>query len=305
MYTLSRRGFLAALASSLVAMHNDTALAATTPLLQRPIPRDGRLLPVIGLGTWQAFDFGAEASARAEALATLQLLVARGARVIDTSPMYGRAEAVLGELLAQADPQRQSFIASKVWTRGKAQGEAQIAASLRLLGRTPLDLLQIHNLLDYDTHLPTLQALRREGRIRYIGATHYTAGAHPQLVKAVESGALDFVQVNYSVLEREAANSVLSAAAEHGVAVLINRPFAEGELFRRTRGKPLPAWAAEIGAASWAQFALKFILGQPAVTCAIPGTRNPQYLADNLGAASGVLPDAATCKRMAAAFDAL
>jgi aryl-alcohol dehydrogenase-like predicted oxidoreductase len=304
MYTISRRGFLAALGTSLIAMQGRAA--DTSPaLLQRPVPRSGELLPAIGLGTWQAFDFDADAAAQPEALDTLSLLAARGARVIDTSPMYGRAEAVLGQLLAQADPQHRSFIATKVWTRGRKEGLAQIEDSFRLLGRDTLDLVQIHNLLDYEAHLPTLQALKREGRIRHIGATHYTAGAHAQLVRAMTGGVLDFVQVNYSLLEREAAASVLPAAAANGVAVLVNRPFAEGELFRRTRGKPLPEWAGEFGAASWAQFALKFILGQPAVTCAIPGTRNPKYLADNLGAALGPVPDAATCKRMAAWFDAL
>ncbi|WP_313912640.1 aldo/keto reductase [Tahibacter sp.] len=302
MYTLTRRRFLAATGAALVAMHS-VATRAAEPAL-RTIPRDGAKLPCIGLGTWQAFDIDNDAQAISEALKTLQLLLATPgpARLIDTSPMYGRAEAALGRLLAKADVPQRAFIATKVWTRGRAEGRAQIGQSLHLLGRQRIDLLQIHNLLDYDTHLATLQALKHEGRIRYIGATHYTAAAHKDLVTRIERGALDFVQVNYSVLEPEAAQTVFPAAAAHGVAVIVNRPFAEGELLRRTRGKPLPALARELGCGSWAQLALKFILGQPAVTCVIPGTRNPAYLADNIGAGEGAIPDEATCRRIADLF---
>lgn len=302
MYTLTRRRFLSAAGAAFVAMHSTAARAAEPAL--RTIPRDGAKLPCIGLGTWQAFDIGDDVRAETDALKTLQLLLAAPgpARLIDTSPMYGRAETALGRLLAKTDAPQRAFVATKVWTRGRAEGRAQIEQSLRLLVRERIDLLQIHNLLDYDTHLPTLQALQREGRIRYIGATHYTAGAHKDLVARIESGALDFVQVNYSVLEPEAAQSVFPAARARGVAVLVNRPFAEGELLRRTRGKPLPALAEELGCTSWAQLALKFILGQPAVTCVIPGTRNPAYLADNLAAGEGAIPDEAACRRIAGLF---
>lgn len=302
MLTLTRRGFIAALGSSLMAL-NYPSVASTASPLQRPIPRDGSLLPVIGLGTWQAFDIEAgDAAANAEGLATLKHLLGQPRSVIDSSPMYGRAEAALGRLLIPADPQRQSFIATKVWTRGQREGRAQIETSFQRLGREVIDLFQVHNLLDYATHLPTLQALKREGRIRYVGATHYTAAAHADLVRVITSGAVDFVQVNYSLLERDAARTVFPAAAASQVAVLVNRPFAEGALFQKTRNQPLPAWAVEVGCTSWAQFALKFILAEPAVTCAIPGTRNPRYLADNLSAGLHPVPDADMAKRMAAHF---
>lgn len=305
MLSLSRRDFLSVLGSGLLMAPLSPVLGQNATPLRRPIPRDGRLLPVIGLGTWQAFDFAGDAAAQADALATLKLLLQQPQRVIDTSPMYGRAEAVLGQLLGQVDTASTAFVATKVWTRGKAEGRAQIENSFRLLGRGTLDLVQVHNLLDYAAHLETLQALKREGRVRYIGATHYTAAAQAQLESLLAGGVLDFIQINYSLAEREAAARLLPAAAAAGVAVLINRPFAEGEIFRRSRGKPLPDWAGEIGCSSWAQFALKFILGQPAVTCVIPGTRNPKYLADNLAAGYGPLPDAAQCARMAAYYDAL
>lgn len=300
MLRLTRRDFLAAGSGVLLALSGSPASAATPAL--RTVPRDGSRLPCIGLGTWQAFDVGSDAQALADARETLQLLQTQAGGVIDTSPMYGEAEATLGRLLAETDPQQRAFVATKVWTRGRDQGRAQIEQSFRLLQRERIDLLQVHNLLDDQAHWPTLQALKREGRIRYVGASHYTAASHAALVERIAGGSLDFVQVNYSILEPEAARSVLPAAAKHGVAVLVNRPFAEGELLKRTRGRPLPALAQELGCTSWAQLALKFILGQPAVTCVIPGTRNPRYLAENLAAGSGPVPDAQTCERIARLF---
>ena len=303
MLACSRRRFLHILATAAFAMHAPRSFGQVD-IARRKIPRDGRAIPVIGLGTWQAFDYADDATADRDALATLQLL-ADAAGVVDSSPMYGRSEAVLGRLLREADPEREVFVATKVWTRGKAAGRAQIDESLRLIGRDPIDLLQVHNLLDLDTQLATVLELKAAGRVRYAGATHYTAGAHADLVRVIESGKLDFVQVNYSLRERDAARTVLPAARANGVAVLVNRPFAEGDVFRATKGKPLPDFAHELGVASWAQFALKFILGESAVTCAIPGTRNPKHFADNLAAAAGPLPDAALCRRMAAHFDTL
>lgn len=303
MYTVTRRQFIAAVASSLIALRGGAAAAAAP--LQRPIPRDGSLLPAIGLGTWQAFDFSGDAAAEDEARSALQLLSARPRSVVDTSPMYGHAEAALGRLLAQTDRERQCFVATKVWTRGSSEGRAQIEQSFQRLGRDVIDLFQVHNLVDYPTQIALLQALKRDGRIRYIGATHYHAGAYADILRAIDSGAIDFVQINYSLMEREAAAAVLPAAAANRVGVLVNRPFAEGAVLRKTRGRPLPDWAADAGCASWAQFALKFILAQPAVTCAIPGTRNPRYLADNLAAAATAAPDADMAARMAAHFDTI
>ncbi|HVJ61392.1 MAG TPA: aldo/keto reductase [Tahibacter sp.] len=299
----SRRRFLHSLAAAALVMHVSPSFAQAPPL-RRKIPRDGRTLPVVGLGTWQAFDYADDPAADRDALATLKLIASAGG-VIDSSPMYGRSEAVAGRLLREADPERATFVATKVWTRGKAAGRTQIDESMRLLGRDPIDLLQVHNLLDLDTQLATLAELKAAGRIRYVGVTHYTASAHANLVRAIERGGVDFVQVNYSLRERGAAKTVFPAAHANGVAVLVNRPFAEGDVFRATKGKPLPDFAREFGATSWAQYALKFILGETAVTCAIPGTRNPQHCADNLGAAQGPVPDAALCRRMAEHFDTL
>ncbi|HSE12736.1 MAG TPA: aldo/keto reductase [Rudaea sp.] len=281
------------------------AMAAPAPLLSRAIPASGERIPVVGLGTSQAFDVGGDAAGRRECADTLRAFVGEGLRVVDTSPMYGSAEMVLGELLEQADPARRAFIATKVWTSGREAGRRQIENSFRLLRRDKLDLIQVHNLLDVDTHLATLAQLKHDGRLRYVGVTHSTASAHAGLVKYVERGTLDFVQVNYSLAEREAESTVLRAAAAHRVAVLINRPFADGALFTRTRGHDLPPFAAEFGAATWAQFALKWIISYPSVTCVIPGTRNPAHLLDNVGAATGAMPDAAMRAKMAAYFDKL
>jgi aryl-alcohol dehydrogenase-like predicted oxidoreductase len=268
------------------------------PLIRRSIPVSGEMLPAVGIGTWQAFDVGNSAAERAELKEVLRVFVAQGASVVDSSPMYGRAEEVVGDLAAELDLQRALFIATKVWTRGEAEGARQMQESLRLLRAQRIDLMQVHNLLDWRTHLKTLQALKTAGRIRYIGITHYHAGAHDELVAVLRTRAFDFVQFNYSLAERDAERRLLPVCAELGIGVLINRPFSQGELFPRVRGKPLPSWTAEVGCTSWAQFFLKWILGHPAVTCAIPGTRRVAHLADNLGAARGRLPDQTLRRKM-------
>lgn len=295
---MSRAAFLrlaAATAAGLVlSEHSPPSFAAPAKAMQtRRIPASGEALPVIGLGTYQGFD-AAPGSAEYERLpGVLQALFAAGGSVIDSSPMYGRAETTAGELLAASGQRQQAFVASKVWTRGRSDGLRQMEASLRLLRAEPLDLMQVHNLLDWRTHLAALRDWQAAGRIRYVGITHYHAGAYDELAAVMRAERFDFLQINYSLDEREAERDILPLAAERGMAVLINRPFGGGGLLRRLRDRPLPAWAAEIGAASWAQLLLKFVLGQPAVTCAIPGTGRPEHMADNARAGFGPIPDAA------------
>jgi len=274
-------------------------------MLSRPIPASGEPLPVIGLGTWQVFDVGADAAARAPLREVLKLFHAGGGRLVDSSPMYGSAESVLGELCAELAIRERLFIATKVWTSGRAEGIGQMQTSFRRLRVSTMDLMQVHNLVDVATHAGTLAEWKGAGRVRYIGITHYTASAYDEVEKWLKAVRWDFLQINYSLAEREAARRLLPLARERGVAVIANRPFAEGALFRRVRGKPLPGWAAELGIASWAQYFLKWILGHPAVTCAIPGTGRPDHMADNLAAGHGSLPDEAMRRRMAEYVDAL
>ena len=210
-----------------------------------------------------------------------------------------------GQLAAELGAQAKLFVATKVWTSGREAGIRQMQDSMKKLRVERLDLMQVHNLVDAPTHLATLREWKKSGRVRYIGVTHYHAGAHAELEKYLRPGDLDFLQVNYSLAEPEAGRRLLRAAADSRTAVIVNRPFAEGAMFSRVKGKVLPEWAKEIGCASWAQFFLKWILAQPAVTCAIPGTRNPKHVADNLGAASGPLPDHAMRRMMSDYFESL
>jgi len=278
--------------------------AANGPLARR-VPKTGEAIPAVGLGTWQVFDVATDAKEKAQAEETLKAFVELGGRVIDSSPMYGSSESVTGELAAALGVGAKLFVATKVWTSGRQAGIRHMEESMRKLRVERLDLMQVHNLVDASTHLATLREWKTAGRVRYLGVTHYHAGAHADLEKIIRPGDVDFVQVNYSLAEPEAGRRLLAAAADSRTAVIVNRPFAEGAMFRRVRGGPLPAWAREIGCASWAQFFLKWILGHPAVTCAIPGTRNPKHVADNLGAASGPLPDEAMRRRMSVYFESL
>lgn len=267
-------------------------------ILTRPIPSTGERLPAIGLGTWQSFDIGTGRRERAACRAVLETLFAGGGSAIDSSPMYGRAEAAVGELLAGLPNRPKPFIATKVWTRGAAQGRAQMAASLAKLGS--VDLMQIHNLVDWRTHWPLIQEWKAAGRIRYAGITHYTAGALDDLAAVIESTPVDFVQCAYSVVDRAPERRLLPLCADRGVAMLANRPLAEGAIPRRLRRRALPDWAGAIGCDDWAGLALKFILSHPAVTCAIPATRDAAHMAANLRAAAGPLPDADLRARIAA-----
>jgi diketogulonate reductase-like aldo/keto reductase len=261
-------------------------------MLTRPIPSTGEALPVIGLGTSQTFDVGAGEAARRPLREVLDLLLDAGGRLIDSSPMYGRAETVTGDLLAGMAARPRSFLATKVWTTGRERGIEQMRRSAQLLRSETIDLMQIHNLVDWGTHLATLRRMKEEGRIRYIGITHYTTGALPELARVLETEpGIDFVQLAYSLATRTPETRLLPVAAARGVAVIVNRPFEDGNLYRRVRGRALPPWAAEFDCASWAQLFLKYILAEPAVTCVIPATAEPEHMRDDLGAGQGTLPD--------------
>jgi diketogulonate reductase-like aldo/keto reductase len=285
---LTRRTVLGLMAAA--AAGPSPAWAASS-ILTRPIPSSGEAIPVVGLGTWRTFDVGPAPAERAPLKTVLQRFVELGGRVIDSSPMYGTAESVAGDLAAELAVTDKLFFATKVWTSGREAGVAQIEQSFRRFRTKRLDLLQIHNLLDWKTQLRTLRDFKQTGRIRYVGVTHYTASAYDELERVLRSEPLDFLQVNYSIGEREAERRILPLAAERGIAVLVNRPFSEGGLFQRVRGKALPAWASEIGCESWAQLLLKWVLGNPAATCVIPATSRPEHLVDNMKAGVGALPD--------------
>ncbi|HTR87185.1 MAG TPA: aldo/keto reductase [Reyranella sp.] len=283
------------------AMLGGPAMAETgAPMNKRKIQSTGEMLPVIGLGTWRGFDVGTATADRAPLADVLAALFEAGGSVIDSSPMYGRAEGVTGDLLSEAGTRDKAFIATKVWTSGREPGIAQMERSFKLLRTDKIDLMQIHNLLDWETHLPTLQAWKKEGRIRLLGVTHYTPGAHASLEAVLARGGFDFVQVDYSLDDRSAETRLLPFARDKGIAVLINLPFGGGGLLGRLGRRKLPDWAAEIGCTSWAQLLLKFVLANPAVTCAIPGTSNPAHMRDNLQAGLGAYPDAALLKRLVA-----
>jgi aryl-alcohol dehydrogenase-like predicted oxidoreductase len=267
--------------------------------VQRTIPSSGEKLPVVGLGTWQVFDVGPGAAERQPLEEVLSRFVALGGRVIDSSPMYGRAEQVIGDIAAKAGLHPSLFLATKVWTTGKAEGIASIERSMARFQSKRVDLMQVHNLVDARTHLATLRDWKEQGRVRYLGITHYNSSGYTEVAKLLRTEKLDFLQVNYSLGEREADKEILPLAQDRGVAVLVNRPFGGGDLFARIRQKPLPDWAGEFDCGSWAQFLLKWILAHPAVTCAIPATGNVRHLEDNMQAGLGRLPHAQQRRRMA------
>ena len=302
----TRRRFCQVVAAC-AAIPGIAAVRASTEnrMLTRPIPSSGEPLPVIGLGTSDVFDVGADEAARAPLAEVLKILLKAGGSLLDTSPMYGRAEGVSGDLIETAAARANMFLATKVWSTGKAEGLRQIEASMRLLKTDTLDLVQVHNLVDLAAQLANVRALKEAGKLRYTGITHYTVAAHAELERVIGREALDFVQFNYSIATRDAEKRLLPLAAERKVAVLVNRPYEDGALFVRVRGKPLPEWAAEFDCASWGQFFLKFILGHPAVSCVIPATAKPTHMLDNAAAGYGRLPDQPMREKMAAYFAAL
>ena len=292
-----RRALLAFLAA---AAANRPALAQDR-IMTKQIPSTREPLPVIGVGTWQTFDVGADNAARAGLRDVLKLLKGN---VVDSSPMYGSSESVAGDLIAELGTRDQLFMATKVWTSGRAEGIAQMETSFKRLRVERMDLMQIHNLVDVETHTKTLLEMKSRNKIRYLGITHYTSSAYAEVERWLKTRQYDFLQINYSLGERESENRLLPLAQELKVAVIANRPFAEGALFRKAKNRPLPPWAADLGIASWAQYFLKWIVSHPAMTCAIPGTGNPKHMQDNLGAGVGKLPNAGERKKMAEYFDA-
>jgi aryl-alcohol dehydrogenase-like predicted oxidoreductase len=256
----------------------------------RPIPSTGAPLPVIGCGTWLGFDVGNAASEKPQRGEVLAELFAAGGTLVDSSPMYGSAELVVGELLHASRSRERAFLATKVWTTGRQPGIEQMERSMGLFRTRHIELMQVHNLVDWRTHLPTLREWKAGKRISYIGVTHYTESGYAELEHVMRSEPLDFVQLNYSMESPEAQRRLLPLAAERGIAVLVNLPLGGGKMLRSLQSKPLPGWAAEIGCTAWSQVMLKFVLSQPAVTCAIPGTSNPRHMRENAVAGTGELP---------------
>lgn len=271
-------------------------------MLARIIPSSGEPLPVIGVGTYRGFDIGSSAKERAALDGVLRTLFSLGGSVLDSSPMYGRAEGVAGDLLAAHRASQKAFVATKVWTQGRSAGIDQMNRSMKLLQCPRLDLMQIHNLVDWRTHLTTLRAWKEQGRIRYLGITHYSSSAYGEMEKIMRAEALDFVQLNYSLDDREAEQRLLPLAAECGMAVLVNLPFGQGSLLRALRGKPVPPWMREAGCESWSQVLLKFALAHKAVTCVIPGTGNAEHMAENCRAGDGPMLEESLVRKLVAFY---
>jgi diketogulonate reductase-like aldo/keto reductase len=279
--------------------------ASDRPPIRRAIPSSGEQISVIGLGTYRAFDIGSDAAEREQLKPVLQEFVNAGGKLIDSSPMYGSAETVVGDISAELGLRKPLFLATKVWTSGKASGIRQMEESFSRMRTDVMDLMQIHNLMDWSTHTATLKDWKQRGRVRYIGITHYHEGAYDDLERLIKTRDYDFVQLNYSIAERDAERSVLPLAQQLGVAVIANRPFTQANLFSKVRGKQLPEWVEEFDCNSWAQFFLKYIVSHPAVTCAIPATSKLAHLKDNMRAGYGKLPDNRSRQKMAQLIDEL
>ncbi|HKL64028.1 MAG TPA: aldo/keto reductase [Woeseiaceae bacterium] len=303
--TLTRRELIAMGAAVGGSLLLPGTLPAARTVSRRAIPSSGEPLPVVGLGTSGVFDVEPTPENLATRREIVAAMVQRGASVIDTSPMYGRAEAVVGRVVEDLSVREQIFYATKVWIRGREQGLAQMEESFRLLRTDTIDLMQVHNLVDTQTQLASIRELQDAGRVRYSGITHYRVSEHDDLAAVIEEERPDFVQVNYSIATRAAEERLLPLAAERGVAVIVNRAFEDGSLFRAVRGREVPEWAVEAGIESWGQFFLKYVLAHPAVTCVIPGTSKPRHMRDNLGAGTGPLPGADLRRRMISYVEAL
>ena len=272
-------------------------------MLRRPIPSSGEQLPVVGLGTWIQFDAGESQSERVPLLQVLKNMNGIGGKVIDSSPMYGRSESVIGDLSTQLNKSDQFFYATKVWTQGREDGIEQMHASMKKMRRKTIDLMQVHNLIDWQTHLKTLRQWKEQGKIRYIGITHYIDSSHDELERIINSEKPDFVQFNYSIRNRHAEQRLLNVARDRGTAVIINQPFESGNLFNAIRGKPLPPWASEYAINYWAQYFLKYLISNPAVNIVIPGTSDPMHIIENMQAAYEPLPDEKGRKKLIEYFE--
>ncbi|MEJ2129356.1 MAG: aldo/keto reductase [Woeseiaceae bacterium] len=289
-----REALLAAAAAGLLPA---VSMAEERNMITRVIPSSGEEIPVLGIGTYDVFDHASTTDAISRSQQIVDILLAEGGSVIDTSPMYNRSEKIIGDILEAGSPRRAMFLATKVWTDGREAGIEQMNRSAELMNTDVIDLMQVHNLRDTDIHMRTIREWQEQGRIRYNGLTHYTASAHAALEAAMKEYQPEFIQINYSLGEREADQRLLPLAADMGIAVLINRPYQSGRLFRAVAGKELPEWASEF-AASWGQFFLKWIIGHPAVSCVIPATSKPHHMRDNVEAGIGDLPDVHTRQRM-------
>jgi diketogulonate reductase-like aldo/keto reductase len=290
-------------AAGLAALGRD-ATAAVAPALTKTIPASAEAIPVIGMGTWITFNVAPYTAARDQRVEVLRAFFEQGGRLVDSSPMYGLAEAAVGYCRDRLAGAPQLFSATKVWTPTKTAGIVQMNLSAKLWGLPRFDLMQVHNMVDWEAHLETLQEWKAQGRIRYIGITTSHGRRHDEMLEVIErQRAFDFVQFSYSIGDREAEQRLLPAAAARGKAVIVNRPFRTGELFELVQGQPLPEWAATIGCRTWSQFFLKFVVSHPAVTCAIPATSSVEHMRENMAALGGPLPDAAQRQRMAEYFE--
>ena len=304
--TLSRRTLLGLLtASAAGALFRPLSALVRAAPITRAIPSSGERLPVVGLGTWITFNVGDDAELRNECAAVMQAFFAAGGRMIDSSPMYGSSQPVVGYGLRKLGRAAAVFAADKVWTSSGPEGPEQIELSRKYWGVKRFDLLQVHNLVGWEEHLPMLLDMKAGGQVRYVGITTSEGRRHDEIQKIMASRPIDFVQISYNVLDREVEERILPLARDRGIAVIVNRPFQQGALIRSVERHPLPSWASEIGAATWAQFILKFIISHPAVTCAIPATTRVEHAKENMAAAAGELPDAAMRRRMAAYVEAL
>ena len=298
---VSRRAAVGMLTGSLAAAALGVRPAQAEPSpLTRSIPSSGERIPLVGLGTWITFNVGDDPELREECVEVMRTFFRAGGRLIDSSPMYGSSQEVVGHGLSRLGRPSPVFTADKVWIASGSEGPRQIEESRRRWGIRRFDLLQVHNLLGWEEHLPALFAMKAEGRVRYVGITTSEGRRHDEIVEIMATRPIDFVQVTYNALDREVERRILPLARDRGIAVIANRPFREGRLIRQVARHPLPPWAAELGASSWAQVLLKFIVSHPAVTCAIPATSQPAHARENMEAAAGPMPDEALRLRLAA-----